>query len=68
MSTKTPSGRRRAGREAYDPSCSKDDKFLLCPYSKQNPDYDDWIEGWEEALKHHEKILKEEEDDKYNTS
>ena len=49
MSSKTPSGRRRAGREAYCPGSDPKDS---CPYNPNSWGYEeklkDFIEGWEE--------------------
>ena len=55
MSNKSPTGRRREGRNNFDPSVSPSD---VCPYKK--PEYCmDFQDGWDEARKDWERRQEE---------
>lgn len=50
MSNKTPSGRRKAGREAFNPNTGPMDVQPYKPGSwAYMMDLQDWLEGWKEA-------------------
>lgn len=56
---KTPSKRRRDGRNAFDPSV--EDPTSMCPYKKDSWGYEfrlrDFLDGWEEARVGYEKEM-----------
>jgi len=65
MSSKTPSGRRRAGRNAFEPYV---DPMDVQPYQVGTWEFKayllDWLEGWSEAKRAYEKEQKELEEAK----
>jgi len=59
MGSRTPSHRRREGREAFEPGL---DPTAFCPYRGRHWDAQasyrqDWLDGWNEAKEAYEKTL-----------